>query len=69
MSVLRVEGDGVDTVVHEEEATPLHTDLNYTQYSRCAWKATDFLATAHIPCALRQRQDVRDAGSTGYRSK
>ena len=53
-------------ILHEEEAAPLNAYLNYTQHGCRTWKAADFLAAAHVPCAFRQRQDIRDAGGAGY---
>lgn len=48
--------------VHEEEAGPLHADLDDAQQGRGAGEASDFPAAAHVQGAFGQRQDVGDAG-------
>jgi len=51
---------------HEEEASPLDGNLDYAQHSGCTGKAANFFAAVHVSGALRQRQDVGDAGRTGH---
>lgn len=46
---------------HEEEASPLHTNLCYAQQSSGARKGPDLFTAGHIAGAFGQRKDVCDA--------
>lgn len=56
-------------VVHEEKACPLHANLRNSKQSSGTGKVANLLATRHVPCAFRQRQDVRNACCAGHGSQ